>query len=322
MNTDVTVSVIVPTRNRPALLRKSLDAIASQAEDVQLVVIDDGSTPECARENEELTQRAGPKAWATYHHIDSGGATGGGPAFARNIGIKLARGRFVAFCDDDDYWLDSGHLADCVRLFDEDPDLDFIFANQESRRNGTTSIAKQTAVLPKHLGLDSTSSGKSFLLSKDDCLLGWFPHLNTCVFRRELLEKINGFWGTACYEDLDLYVRAVDVARHVRYLDRTVAVQDNPIYSGRESVTSRLSEREIKVCATNVASHLMLHVRAKAAMRYARRFGGDAYRWLAEHAYSEADYERASAFARLGLGAKFSPKWTLMTAFLTLRRWV
>jgi glycosyltransferase involved in cell wall biosynthesis len=310
------ISVIVPTRNRSELLRISLEAISRQCiRPLHIVVVDDGSNPECARRNEQIL--GGIFADATYHYVDTAGARGGGAAFARNLGIKLARGHLVAFCDDDDFWIDREHLAECVALFDRDPQLDLIFANQEARKAGEVSDPKQTAVLPRGLGLDSTSSGKSFLLSKEDCLLGWYPHLNTCVFRKELLEKIGGFWGTACFEDLDLYVRAVDAAQKVRYLDRTVAVHNNAASSRRQSITTELAQMDIKVCAVNVASHLLHTVREKAAVRYARRMAGDAYRWMALHAHSTADRRRAAAYAQLGLAARFSLKWAFVTLFFS-----
>jgi glycosyltransferase involved in cell wall biosynthesis len=321
MDSAALVSVIVPTRNRPHMLRKSLEAIARQnIGGIQIVVIDDGSRTDDAQANEQLT-RVNFDA-AAYHYLDSAGATGAGPSFARNVGITLATGRFVAFCDDDDFWTDSDHLDQCVALFEADLELDFIFANQEVRHDGKVTTPRQAPDLPLSLQLGPATDGKSFLLSKEDCLLGWFAHLNTCVFRRELLEKLNGFWGTACYEDLDLYVRAVDSARRVRYLDRTVAVHNNAGSTQREAVTTKLTQKDIWVCATNVAAHIIHTVGSKAAVRYAGHFAGEAYRRLALDANKASDRARAAAFARLALAAKFSPKWSLVTAFFNLRLWI
>jgi glycosyltransferase involved in cell wall biosynthesis len=314
---NTSVSVIVPTRNRPELLRICLEAISRQSmRALHIVVIDDGSTAEYAGRNEQILGGIFPDA--TYHYVDSAGAKGGGAAFSRNVGIKLARGRFIAFCDDDDYWIDNEHLAECVALFNQDAELDFVFANQQVREDGRVSTPKQTPVLPERLGIDPIiPGGKSVLLSKADCLLGWFAHMNTCVFRKELLQNIGGFWATTCFEDLDLYVRAVDVARKVRYLDRTVAVHNNAASSRREAITTELAQMDIKVCAVNVASHLLHTVRDKAAVRYARRMAGDAYRWLALEANRTADRRRAAAFAQLGLAARFSLKWAVMTLLLS-----
>jgi glycosyltransferase involved in cell wall biosynthesis len=294
------------------MLATSLNAIAKRNDRrIQIVVVDDGSQPEHARSNAQLVREIAEHA--LYHHVDSAGARGGGPAFARNVGIKLSTGRIIAFCDDDDSWADVDHVSECLGLFSAEADLDLIFAHQEARHDGKVAIPKQTAKLPEPLCLDSRGS---CFLSRENCLLGWFPHLNVSLFRRELLERIGGFWGTACFEDLDLYVRSVDVARKVRYLDRTVAIHNNA--TQREGVTAQLSPMDIKVCATNVASHLLHTVRSTPAIRYARRFAGDAYRWLAENAHLHRDHVRAAAFARLGLGAKFSPKWLAMTLYFSM----
>ena len=321
MTADVNVSVVVPTRNRPELLRISLEAIARQANpSIELVVVDDGSTPEHARSNEKCTRES--CANAIYQHVDSAGARGGGPAFARNIGIKLSHGRFIAFCDDDDHWLPTKHLSECLSLFENDAQLDLVFANQESHHNGKIAPLKSTARLPRRLRLTAGSSGNSFLLSKKECLLGWFPHMNTCVFRRELIERLGGFWDTFCWEDLDLYVRAVDAARRVRYLDRTVAAHNNAASSRLGSVTALLGATNIEVYATNVAAHLIYCVRSDVAIRFARRLGGEAYRVLALGAHRKGHRMRASAFAQLGLAARFSLKWAAVTLFLVIRRWL
>jgi glycosyltransferase involved in cell wall biosynthesis len=319
MNAPTLVSVVVPTRNRPTMLRTSLEAIARQGiQGLQVIVVDDGSKAQEAHANEQLVQEHN----FNYHYLASAVTRGAGPAFTRNVGIALASGRLIAFCDDDDHWTDSRHLSQCIALFEEDSQLDFIFANQEVRHDGKVTTPRQAPDLPRSLQLGPATDGKSFLLSKEDCLLGWFAHLNTCVFRRELLEKLGGFWGTACYEDLDLYVRAVDAARRIRYLDRTVAVHNNAEASSRDAVTTKLSQMDIRVCATNVATHIIHTVGSKAALRYAGHFSGEAFRWLALEAHRAADRGRAAAFARLALAARFSPKWSLVTAFFALRRWI
>jgi glycosyltransferase involved in cell wall biosynthesis/GT2 family glycosyltransferase len=89
--TTVLLSVVVASRNRPALLARLLEALGPQLEELagraELIVVDDGSTP-------------------PYAHSAVGAArlvrTGGlGPARARNRGAREARGEVVAFTDDD-----------------------------------------------------------------------------------------------------------------------------------------------------------------------------------------------------------------------------
>jgi glycosyltransferase involved in cell wall biosynthesis len=90
------VSVVVPTRNRWALLERTMaSALAQQDVALELLVVDDGSTDETAARLAELVD---PRVRVL--RLDRGG----GPARARNAGLAIARGTWVAFLDDDDLW--------------------------------------------------------------------------------------------------------------------------------------------------------------------------------------------------------------------------
>lgn len=88
------LSVVVTTYRRRALLEETLASIQAQTfRDIEIVVIDDGSSPPTF--SQEEAERLGIR----YVHKPNGGQ----PA-ARNHGIALARGEFLAFVDDDDLW--------------------------------------------------------------------------------------------------------------------------------------------------------------------------------------------------------------------------
>lgn len=92
---DPVFSIIVPTYNRPAELFECLEALASQTlprERFEIVVVDDGS--ESPPEGEVL-------AWTDRVDIRLVCRNNGGPSAARNTGARRARGRFLAFTDDD-----------------------------------------------------------------------------------------------------------------------------------------------------------------------------------------------------------------------------
>jgi glycosyltransferase involved in cell wall biosynthesis len=89
------VSVVVPTYNRAALLEETLHSIFAQTRPVdEIIVVDDGSTDEtasvCARQSERVR----------YLRQENSGL----PALARNRGIAEAKGDWIAFCDSDDLW--------------------------------------------------------------------------------------------------------------------------------------------------------------------------------------------------------------------------
>jgi len=92
-----TVSVVIPTRNRPDLLRKALDSVLAQTfADYEVVVVVDG--PDAPTE-ELLAAEPDPRV---RFHV-SAVAQGGGAA--RNEAIRRANGHWIAFLDDDDLWM-------------------------------------------------------------------------------------------------------------------------------------------------------------------------------------------------------------------------
>ena len=90
------VSVVIPTRDRPSRLAATLAGVWRQRDvRLEVVLVDDGSTPAAAADYERLrSDRLRVLRNATPR----------GPAAARNAGIAAARGQWVAFLDDDDLW--------------------------------------------------------------------------------------------------------------------------------------------------------------------------------------------------------------------------
>lgn len=91
------VTVVIPTRNRWRLLSTAALPAALEQRDVahEVIVVDEGSTDGTARELERLDD---PRIRVVRHERPQGVAR------ARNAGIELARGAWVAFLDDDDVW--------------------------------------------------------------------------------------------------------------------------------------------------------------------------------------------------------------------------
>jgi glycosyltransferase involved in cell wall biosynthesis len=87
------LSVVVPTRDRPAALERCLGALARQtAPSLEVLVVDDASRDEGA------TRAAIARAYPAARVLRG---TGRGPAAARNLGVRDARGATVCFTDDD-----------------------------------------------------------------------------------------------------------------------------------------------------------------------------------------------------------------------------
>lgn len=96
MTTEGAVTVVIPTRNRLDLLRRTVSSVLAQdGVRMHAVVVDDGSDPATARALDAL---ASPPLQVVHHAQSQGVST------ARNAGLALVRTPWVAFCDDDDYW--------------------------------------------------------------------------------------------------------------------------------------------------------------------------------------------------------------------------
>jgi glycosyltransferase involved in cell wall biosynthesis len=108
MNAAPRVSVVIPVYNAEDTLADALDSVLHQTyDDVEVIVCDDRSKDRSAQ-----LAREALSAWAeTRWRIEDAG--GVGPGGARNMGIKAARGEYVAFLDDDDAWAPE-KLALCV----------------------------------------------------------------------------------------------------------------------------------------------------------------------------------------------------------------
>ena len=109
------VSIIIPTFNRPDYLIEAIESVVNQTYvAIEILIIDDGS-----KENYAET------ICANYSNCNYFYKTNGGLSSARNYGVEVAKGEYIAFLDDDDFWrldkltkqvelLNNNPLVDCV----------------------------------------------------------------------------------------------------------------------------------------------------------------------------------------------------------------
>lgn len=91
------ISVIIPTHNRPEMLKKAINSVLNQTyTDLELVIVDDG----LEKRTDEVIQSVNDPRIKYIQHLEEKGGSA-----ARNTGIKNATGEFIAFLDDDDEWV-------------------------------------------------------------------------------------------------------------------------------------------------------------------------------------------------------------------------
>jgi glycosyltransferase involved in cell wall biosynthesis len=117
-----TVSVIIPTFNRAALISRALDSVIAQTfGDWEVIVIDDGSTDSTRDVIAAYQCRLGQRLRYLFQ-------PNAGCCSARNAGIELSQGRFVAFLDSDDEFAPT-KLTRQLELFDLRPNLGLVYSD-------------------------------------------------------------------------------------------------------------------------------------------------------------------------------------------------
>jgi len=114
------ISTVIPCHNGGRYLGEAVESILGQRYPaIEIIVIDDGSTDD----SREVATGFGSAI--RYRHQPQSGA-----AAARNRGIEMADGEFLAFLDADDLWT-AGKLAKQMAAFEADPSLEIVAGHAE-----------------------------------------------------------------------------------------------------------------------------------------------------------------------------------------------
>lgn len=106
------ISVVVPVYNTRRYLNRCLDALMAQTiSDMEVIIIDDCSNEDICSVVAPYLKQDGKLVY--YERLEQHRGPGG----ARNLGISLASGNYIAFCDSDD-WVDLTYYEDCVQAME------------------------------------------------------------------------------------------------------------------------------------------------------------------------------------------------------------
>jgi GT2 family glycosyltransferase len=187
------VSVIITTYRRPALLVEAIESVLAQSyRDFELIVADDGSGDETAAQV------------ATYGHTVRYLPLphSGKPEVGRNHAVALARGRFLAFLDDDDLW-HKEKLARQMSVFNGHAEVGYSYTD-------IRFVEEDGSLSPPALPPQHKQSSAVF----DNLLQGCFVHPSTVLMRRRLFEQVGPFdESLLCQGDYDLWLRAAQATR-------------------------------------------------------------------------------------------------------------
>lgn len=179
-------SVIIATYDRASLIGRALKSLVMQTElDWEAIIIDDGSTDNTVDQLRGYIKTNGKIRYYYYTHK--------GMVFAKNTGIRHARGEFITFLDSDDEY-DVVHLEIKRRILKNDPSLQFLY--------GRTKIIGQPYVPDRF--------DTSRLIHLDQCVAS-----GNFVFESQALQKLEGFRNLKFGTDADLFDRAVASGLHM-----------------------------------------------------------------------------------------------------------
>jgi len=190
---DPRVSVIMPAYNCEHLVSRAIESILQQnGVTFELIVVDDGSTDRTARMVEQYTKiddRVKMKLMGSNQ----------GQSAARNEGIKLARGQYIAYQDADDYSL-PGRLRRQCAILDKCSLIGLVGTNALLKdKSGKTReyipLPDDYVPLPCYRLL---SHPRKSLLTKNQVFCG-------SVMHRKSLMKMSGMWGSDI--DWGLWIR-------------------------------------------------------------------------------------------------------------------
>ena len=204
------ISVIIPTHNRRDTLTRALESALEQTlQPAEGIVVDDGSTDDTRRLVARYPQ-------VRYLYQENAGVSS-----ARNLGIKAARGEWLAFLDSDDEW-QPDKLTQQQALLARNPDLKICHTEEIWIRNG-----RRVNAMKKH----AKSGGYIFRQCLPLCVIS--P--SSVIIHKSVFESVGTFDPDlpAC-EDYDLWLRVC--ARYpVGFVESPQIIK----YGGHEDQLSR-----------------------------------------------------------------------------------
>lgn len=191
----VSVSAVIPAYNAQAHLAECLASVSEQRGrfTLEIIVIDDGSRDATA----EIARRHPGVQCLTQSNA--------GPSAARNAGIAMAQGEFIAFLDADDLW-PAGKLAAQLQILIQHPEAALVFG--DCRQFDARGHWPRTEYETNQWGTAAWGTGPLIPQAYARLLDNNFITTGSVVARRALLQEAGGFAeDLRLVEDLDLWLR-------------------------------------------------------------------------------------------------------------------
>jgi hypothetical protein len=222
------ISIVVPTRNRSALLRSTLRSIGAQTwSDREVIVVDEASTDDTA----VLLASEFPEAKVVCHDVARGSSA------ARNAGIAAATGDWVFFLDDDDL-IHPRHLEELLREALAAPP-DCLVAG---RYRDFAIVSGDVVLAPVICAAADRPDTEALIELVDPESQRTITH-STILWPRKLFETLRWDEELGFNEDYDLFGRLILAGKHI--VGRDVGLYCVRMHSGPRVTTGKSLRRKL-----------------------------------------------------------------------------
>lgn len=317
-------SIIISTRDRPALFQIALLSVLEQTfSNKEVIVVIDGSEPANLQQYRELESQYKEIQFYELEHR----SIGHGQSYAMNYGVHKSSGQYLCFLDDDDHWADSEYLQRVHNCITKSKDVvDVHYSNQKAMLSDGTirdepvwidDLIERVDPTTRHIE-DSYFVDAAFLLSS-----GGFAHLNCSVFNREFYLSRGGMDETIRYEnDRDIYIRSIDVAKTILYSTRFVSLHNIPDVSKKSNMSTVSSMIEKKLYQMRVLDKGISLSRNPDVVRFCCRAKMYELKHAAHILAQNKQYRGAAHYAKAALSNGFNIRWLGYTWYLIVMTWL
>jgi len=227
MNSNPLVSIIIPAYNAEKYIKRALEsALAQTYKNIEIIVIDDGSTDKTA---EIVKNYKDPRIIYLFQKNQGQGS-------ARNNGIKKSQGEYITFLDADDYYFPQ-KVEKQVRFLENYPNYQAVYCN------ALHFYSDNPTVFFKKKG--NFHSGDIF----KDLLQSSYINPNTIMVSRKVLDKVGLFNENRYYpEDWELWLKISRAGFQFGYLDEDlVKVEIRPDSNTTMAIQPILKNNALKM---------------------------------------------------------------------------
>lgn len=215
------VSVIIPTYNGSRFIRETIQSVIGQTyPKIEIIVIDDGSTDNTP----DIVKSINDPRLIHIRQANSG------VSMARNHGIDISHGDYIAFLDHDDVWLPH-KLERQLQLFKEDPNIAMVYSD-------TFIIDENNSIINTYSHKIKFYRGKIF----KELFLSLFITILTVVMKKSAFLELGPFLPYNTCEDYDLFLKCAS-KYPIDYIDEPLAK-----FRVHESNYSKNYEVEVNEC--------------------------------------------------------------------------